>query len=142
VVDLWWPPPTIPPTTFVIGLKAGVLEFEPQGGSTHSAFAPHTCGATEIRSLSLYRLFIYIIRYDLRNSACAMAARAMQFLTDSHALHGRGRRALATGRAGSAVPGAGWARRPVQRRRGGQSVLWGCAAAFGGVAALGLWVLA
>ena len=28
--------------TFVIGLKAEVLEFEPQGGSTHSAFAPHT----------------------------------------------------------------------------------------------------
>ena len=25
-----------------IGLKAEVLEFEPQGGSTHSAFAPHT----------------------------------------------------------------------------------------------------
>ena len=29
-------------SAFVIGLKAGVLEFEPQGGSTHSAFAPHT----------------------------------------------------------------------------------------------------
>jgi hypothetical protein len=49
------------------------------------------------------------------------------------------------GPAGSAVAAAGWARRPVPRHQGGQSVFWGCSAAVlrvGGVAALVLRVLA
>jgi hypothetical protein len=37
-------------------LKAEVLEFEPQGGSTHSAFAPHTrAGAARCMRGGRYR---------------------------------------------------------------------------------------
>jgi hypothetical protein len=102
--------------------SAGVRYRLPCRGARTSA----TSSSAAMSMARLHRGFIYssstiISGNQEKAAAAARAWRARALIFAAGHLAALPRRA-----AGSPVAGTGWARRPVARHQGGQSVFWGC----------------